>query len=164
MVRTVGFAAGLVLAALALLSWRVPASGDELGLDVRLVATPPGELLAESSEPFLAGRGLVPGGDPAEGRMTVRNVAGRRLAFRVRGLPSARGLDDLLHVELRAGDEPLARGPLGDLRRWTDRSFELDASESATLTARAWLPEAAGRGYEARILDVTVELRAGEPR
>jgi hypothetical protein len=164
MVRVVGFAAGVVLAALALLSWRVPASGDELGLDVRLVATPPGELLAESSEPFLAGRGLVPGGDPAEGRLTVRNVAGRRLAFRVRGLPSARGLDSLLRLELRAGDRTLASGPLGDLRGWTDRTFELDPREPADLTARAGLPEPAGRGYEARILDVTVELKAGEAR
>jgi hypothetical protein len=164
MVRVAGFAAGVVLAALALLSWRVPASGDELGLDLRLVATPPGELLVESSEPFLAGRGLVPGGDAAEGRLTVRNVAGRRLAFSVRGLPSARGLDGLLYLELRADDRRLASGPLGDLRAWTDRSFELEASESADLTARAWLPEDAGPGYEARILDVTVELRAEDPR
>lgn len=164
MVRVAAFAAGVVLAALALLSWRVPASGEELGLDVRLVATPPGELLVEQTGTFLSGRGLTAGGQVVKGRLTVRNVAGRRLAFQVRGLPSTRRLDRLLRVELRAGGRRLASGPLGDLRAWTERAFELDASETGALTARAWLPEAAGRGYEGRILDVTVELRAGEPR
>jgi hypothetical protein len=164
MVRGAGFAAGLVLAALALLSWRVPASGEELGLDVRLVAMPPGELLVEQTGPFVSGRALTPGGRAAEGSLTVRNIAGRRLAFRVRGLPSARGVDRILQVELRVGGRRLASGPLGDLRAWTGRSFELDASETAALTARAWLPEGTGRGWAGRILDVTVELRAGEPR
>jgi hypothetical protein len=159
--RRIGLAVGLVLALAAVLSWRIPAEGAGLGADARFVAVPPGELTLEPSGAFLSARRLRPG-DGADGRLSVRNIAGAPVAVRVRGLPSARDLDRLLTVELEAGGARLFRGPLGDLREWT-RPVVLDRGEARAIEARARLSEAAGTRAAGAEVDVTVELSV-EPR
>jgi hypothetical protein len=78
----------------------------------------------------------------------------------LRGLPSNDDLDHLMRLELRSGGRVLAGGTLGELRSWSTSSLELGRSQRAKIEARMWLPPAAARGYEGRITDVTLELRA----
>jgi hypothetical protein len=159
MVRWAGVAVGATLAALALLSWRIPHSGGALGADVQFVATPSGELATSPSGAFLSARRLLPGGRPGTGDLRVDNVAGRPLAVRLRLLPSDPGLDRELRVELRGGDRTI-EAPLARLRSLTASVLHLRPRQTRRLRVRAWVPRSAGPGYEGRIAEVTVDLRA----
>lgn len=159
MTKWIGLTVGLAMAVVLLTSWRVPATSGTLGADVQLVATPPGELTLEPSGAFLQGNGLAAGGAAGTGRLELRNITGRTLAVSVRLLPSAADLDRALHVELGDAGGPVARGPLGKLRRWSLRTIHVGPGESKRLDARASIAQGAAN-YEGRIVDVTVELRA----
>jgi hypothetical protein len=162
-VRAAGLLVGLCLAALAVLSWRVPAQGTPLGADVAFVATPSGELELSPSGRFLSARSLSPGGGSISGELRVRNQTGGALALRPRALPSTRELDRLVVVELSAGPRRLYRGRLGGLRGGSRHRFRLASGASTTLSARAWIAGDAGPGWRGRIADVQLELRgAGE--
>ena len=87
--RRLGLAVGLLIALVAVLSWRVDSEGAGLGAELRMTAVPPGELVVEPSSPFLVGRGLQPGGDGATGELRVRNISPRPVEVQVRALPSA---------------------------------------------------------------------------
>lgn len=158
--RRAAFVIGFAVAAIVLLSWRIPAASGELGADVRFVALPVGEVAVEPAGAIASGRALEPGQGRAVGRLTLVNVAGGPLTVRVRGLPSTRELDRLLHVELRSGDRTLARGPLSRLRAWSEGSVVIQRAGRADIDARAWLPAGVRGAYEGRAVDVTLELRA----
>jgi hypothetical protein len=163
-VRAAGLLVGLGLAALAVLSWRIPAQHTPLGADVAFLATPSGELELSPNGRFLSARSLSPGGRAASGELRVRNQTGRALAVRPRALPSTRELDQLVVVELSAGPQRLYRGRLGGLRGPSRHRFRLASGGSTTLSTRVWIPRDVGPGWRGRIADVQLELRGGGGR
>jgi hypothetical protein len=152
--RRVGLAVGLLLAAVAVLSWRIGAEGAPLGTAVSFLAAPPGELTAAPAGEFVSARGLEPG-ETARGRLQLRNVAGGRVEVRLRARPSARELDRPLMVRLQAAGRTVFRGRLGSLRAWT-RALTIPRGEVRSLDVRAWL----ARPAVGASVDVTIELRA----
>jgi hypothetical protein len=159
MSKWIGLAAGLAAAVVLLSTWQVPATGGTLGADVKLVATPPGELTLKPAGMLLSGSGLVAGGAAATGRLELRNITARKLWVRVRMLPSAADLDRVLRVESEDAGSPVAIGPLGKLRRWSRRRIAIEPGESRRVDVRVFVVRGAS-DYEGRIVDVTVELRA----
>src|SRR5687767_10104217 len=83
-IRTAGIATGLAVAALLVLAFRVPASGQGLGAGVRIVAAAPGELHVPDGGAVLAARGLMPGGRSVRGTLPVRNVTRGPVNVRLR--------------------------------------------------------------------------------
>ena len=83
-IRTAGIATGLALAALLVLTFRVPASSELLGAGVRVTAMAPGELHVPSSGAFLKVGKLTPGGEPARASLPLRNVTRGPVDVRVR--------------------------------------------------------------------------------
>jgi hypothetical protein len=145
--------------------WSIPSSGPALGAEVRIAAVPTGETSVSRVDPFLVGRKLRPGGrGSARGSVSVTNVAGIGRALRLRALPSAADLDDLLELSVSAGSKPLYLGALGGLRAWTKRTLTLASGAHARLAVRAWLRSGARHGYAGRIEDVRLELRSEAPR
>ena len=154
-----GLTVGLAVAVALVVTWRVPATSGTLGADVKLVATPPGELTLKPAGAFLEGRRLTAGGAAATGRLELRNITARTLAVRVRLLPSVADLDGALRIELEDAGRPVAIGRLGGLRRASRPALRIGPGESRRLDARAFVIRRAG-DYEGRMVDVTVELRA----
>jgi hypothetical protein len=161
--RLVGLVLGLAVAAVGLRAWPVSTAGGTLGADFRMLAGPTGELEVTPHGPFLVATDLRPGTPPAEGSLAVRNQTGTRVSVQVRALPSEPDLDQLVVVEVTAGETRLVEGVLGGLRTCPQCSFSLASGERTTLRARAWLPETVGDGYEGRIVDVGLELTAEKP-
>jgi hypothetical protein len=151
---------GFVLVAAALWSWRIPPAGGALGTTVRFVASPPGEIAVTSSGDFAVGRGLQPGSVAARGGLALANVSARPQSVRIRALPSSADLDDRLQVTLKAGRWTLVSGRLGDLRTWSTSAIVLPPRTRIALRTEAWLPRSVHDGYEAREVDVTVEIKA----
>lgn len=159
--KWIGIAAGLMLAAVLVLSWRVPAEGRPLAADMRLVALPAGEIAVEPGGVFLSGQDLSAGGRRAHGAVALRNVTGHPLDVRLRLVPSSRGLDRAVRLRLRAEGQPIATGPLGTLRDWSARSLRLAPGGDTILRASAWIPAgAAARTGGGQTVEVTTELRA----
>jgi hypothetical protein len=164
LVRAAGLLVGLGLAALAVLSWRVPAQGTPLGADLAFVAAPSGEFELSPIGRFLSARSLAPGGSAASGELRVRNQTGATLALRPGAVPSTRELDRLVMVDLSVRGRPLYRGRLGGLRGGGRNRFRLASGATTTLSARAWIPGDAGPGWRGRIVDVQLELRGAGGR
>jgi hypothetical protein len=156
-IRWASFATGVVIALAVLAAYRVPPGGAALGAEVRVAATPSGELEVSSNAPFVVATGLHPDGARRSGEVEVRNSAGRALAFRVRALPSIRDLDRSLVVSVEADGKTIYTGPLGGLRRWSHRSFRLRSGDAAEIGVQVGLPRGA-RGYRGRIADATLEF------
>jgi hypothetical protein len=152
-----GLILGLALAAALVVSWRVPEPDQTLGADLRMVAAPGGELELEPDSVFLSGRSLG-AGDRADGHLRIRNLTGRPVGVRLRGLPSSHDLDERVSAELRSGDRILARGSLGELRAWTRTPLALGPGETREIEARLSVPQHGGSGYRGRIVDVTLEF------
>ena len=157
--KWIGLTAGLAVALALLMTWRVPVTSGTLGADVKLVATPPGELSLKPVGAFLEGSGLTAGGAAATGRLELRNVTGRMLEVRLRLLPSTPDLDRVLRVELEDAGERVLSGTLRGLRDWSRRAISVAPGESRRVDARAYVARGAG-DYEGRIVDVTLEVRA----
>jgi hypothetical protein len=159
--RWLAFLAGLALAVVLVLGWRVDPGASELGLELRVIVNSTGELAVSPAGEIAVGRQLQPrtDRDRIEAKASIRNQTAQDRRVNVRGLPSSRDLDDLLLVTVRAGGRQLFRGPLGELRRPTRRSLRLESGRSARLTVSARLPEDVRSGYQARIEDLTLELR-----
>jgi hypothetical protein len=157
-----GFVAGLAVAAVLVLGWRVPAGSGELGLELRVIVHSTGELGVSPAGEVAAAGGLRPGSahDRVDARTTVTNQTSRPLLLRVRARPSSRDLDDSLTVTVRAGGRRLFRGPLGKLRSETRSGLRMAARTSVPLAISAHIPARVKTGYEARIEDLTLELRA----
>jgi hypothetical protein len=156
--RTAGIATGLALAALMVLAFQVPASGQSLGAGVRIVAVAPGELHVPTTGAFLKADGLEPGGRPGRAELPVRVVTRGSVDVRFRARTENHDLDRALHVELRAGGRTLVSTTLAGLRRWTG-SMRLKKAEERVIGVRAWI----ARGSEdtaGRRVAVGLELDA----
>jgi hypothetical protein len=143
-----------------LIAWHVPRGTGELGSDIRLVATPPGELIVKPAGAFVSTVALRPGDEPATGHMTVRNISGQAVNLRVRGLPSTGAIDRYVHVRYTSGGNVVASGTLARMRRFGGPGLDLAPREQARVDAALWLDRRVGERYKGRIVDVTVELRA----
>jgi len=154
--RGIGFLAGLSIAIAAVVAWRIPPGTGTLGTDLTIAVVPTGELDVSAPGPFVTGTGLRPGteSDAPSGSVKVRNETGSTLSFRVKVVPSIADLDRLLWIEVEAGGAQLFRGPLGDLREASERTFRLASGQKTTIGVRAWLPASVTSGYEGRIESV----------
>ena len=152
-------AAGVGLCLLALAAWRLPTSGSPPGLDLRLIAVPPGELTAEPIGVLASARAMQAGEGPVGGGIELTNIAGRRLLVRPVALASVKGLARTVRLRAVAGENPLAAGTLATLDRPHGAGLEIPARGTRQVEVSAWIP-AGESGYRGRILDVTVELRS----
>lgn len=159
--RWLAFLAGLAVAAILVLGWRADPGTGELGLELRVIVNSTGELGVSPAGELAVGRELRPrtDRDGVDARTAITNQTAQPVRVSVRGLPSSRDLDDLLAVTVHAGGRRLFRGPLGQLRSPTRRSLRLEPGRRAPLRVSARLPEDAASGYQARIEDLTIELR-----
>jgi hypothetical protein len=139
-IRTAGIATGLALAALMVLAFRVPASGQSLGAGVRMAAVAPGEVHVPTTGAFLRASGLKPGGRAARATLPVTNVTRGPLDVRLRARTKHPDLDRAVHVQLRAGGRTLASTTLAGLRHWTS-ALHLEKAEERVVRVRAWIPE-----------------------
>ena len=158
-----GIAFGLVLVALAVSTWTIPAGNGSLGADVFFSSGLTGELAVSPTGPFLHGAGLKPG-DEARGTLQLRNQTGARLAVRVRALPDRPDLDSVLRVEVYAGSKRLFSGRLGRLTHPSPGALLLAPGAQGELRFRAWLPARIKTGYEGRMASVPFELQARPAR
>lgn len=160
-VRGVGLLVGLGLTVAAVATWRVPHATGHLGSDVVIATEPTGELGISPAGPLVTANGLMPGEETAapSGAIQVRNRTGSTLFVQLRGLPSAADLDRLLWVGIDADGSRIFRGPLGDLRSWTEEALTLVPGEHTDLSVRTWLPSSVASGYQGRIETVSLEFR-----
>ena len=158
--RPSGFVLGLGAALVLVLEGQMPPGEGTLGLDLRVSASPTAELAASPQGPLLTATRLVPrtSHSAAEGTAQLTNQTGRRLAVKLRAVPSSGDLDELLVLELWADGQPLRRARLGELRRFGRERFVLESGETQSLRVRASLPSSVERGYEGRIEDVQLDL------
>ena len=163
-VRGVGLALGIALAALAVVGWRVPRGTGTLGADVQFITLATGPLDLTPVGLIASGTDLRPvPGSVASGSVLVRNVTGRAQDVRVRAIASGPDLDPLLEVSLASDSATLYSGPLGGLRTWTVRGVRLASGQAARLRLRAWLPATAAHGYQDRIETITLEWDVRSP-
>jgi hypothetical protein len=157
--KSVASAVGIGLCLLALLAARLPTAGVPPGLDLRLIAVPPGELTVSPVGVLASGRAMQ-AGDRTAGTLTVRNIAGQRLRLRLLALPSTRGGPArAVHLRATAAGAVLAEGSLAQGARSPRAGIEIPARGSRRIAIGAWLP-AGARGYRGRVLDVTLEFRS----
>jgi hypothetical protein len=157
--RRGGFALGLAAAAGGLLAARVPAAPPGLGFDLTVVPTAPKTLTLRPPGPLLTAPGLRAGGKPGEGGVTVLNPTARPEQVRVRAVPSSKGIDNVLMVELTADGRAIYRGPLGGLREPPGPPLVLESGDGVEVRLRAWLPSGA-RGWRGQIEDLTLTFDA----
>ena len=156
--RALALALGLAAAVAIVLAGRIDGSGAAAGANAVFSVSPPGELQLFTAGPLATADALAPGGPAEAGTATVRNQSGGTLRLAIRALPSAPDLDRLLQVEISAGGKLVARGPLGTLRRRHDDPVPLGPGGQRTLAVRAWLPAGAPDGWQARAVEVPLEL------
>ncbi len=136
---------------------RLPASASfTVPLTGELAVTP------APPRPLLVARALMPGGPPAVASFTVRNQTGKTLAVAFRAHATARDLDGLLRIRLRAGDAMLADTTLQGLRQGSASAVRLRSGAALAVSVQAWIPDGTN-GYEGRdvAVELTPTLRAG---
>src|SRR5262249_26766945 len=139
-VRWSGIGAGVLLAVLSILAWRVSPGTRKPGLDLTLAVEPTGELQTIPAGPGFFATGMTPAaGSSLHGTFTLRNRTGVPLSIRLRALPSTGAIDDALQVRIDAAGSTLYAGSLGALRSWSEGSFALGSGEAVTLDLAAWL-------------------------
>lgn len=154
--RLVGVALGLCLAAGFLSVTRVTAGADGLGAEMRMSASPTGELsVSPRGAPFLSAIDLRPGGH-AGGRLLVGNQTNVALAVELEAERSSEDLDDQMHLRVVADGVVTADVTLGELSDgW--RALMLPSGHQADVTFEASLVPGAGR-YQGRLVDVELRL------
>ena len=157
--RIAALVLGLLAAVAVAFNGRMPEGSGRLGLDLKLVVQPTGELAVSPSGAVIRASGLEAGTERS-GELTVRNQTAAPVDVQLRMTAAGREVDRLLWIEAASGDTTLLRGPLGHARSWTARSLRLAPGDARPLRVRVWLPEGAGSGYRGRIEDMTLELRS----
>jgi hypothetical protein len=152
-----GILLGVAIAAVALLSWRVPGGERTLGADVRMEALQTGPVGVAPLHAFLSTPSLLPG-QAVAGKLALRNQTGVPLMLRLRALPSTRDLDSLLQVRVSAGTHTLYDGGLNGLRTAGSAPLRVASARSAQLQVRAMLPSGVRSGFQGRIVDVTLQI------
>jgi hypothetical protein len=161
--KLLGIALGVVLAGAALAAWRVPGGESTLGADVRVDAVQTGEIGVSPLRPFVNASSLLPGSH-ADGAVAVRNQTGVPMRVRLRALPSTPDLDPLLRMRVDSGAQNLFTGSLGELRRAGSAAIALVPGASRRLSVRVSLPAGLRSGYQARIVDVTLQIDSARSR
>jgi hypothetical protein len=159
--RSLGLAAGVVLAVVALFVWRVPVVPSGVGASVSVKAVPTGELAVSQGDAFLRAPALIPSSPEggASARVAVTNQSPVPLAVVIRAVPSTDALDEALHLEVSAGDAIVYAGPLRGLRSWTDRVFVFMPGASQAYSVRAWIPLNARSDWRGHEVDVSLQLK-----
>jgi hypothetical protein len=157
--KLVAVTVGVGLCLIALTAWRLPTSGSPPGLDLRLIAVPPGELTVEPTGVIASERGMQAGDPAAGGHLRVVNIGGRPLRVRLIALPSDRGLGGRVRLRAASAGRTLVAGRLSSLADPKGPGLRLPARGSGRIEVSAWMPAGAS-GYRGGILDVTLELRA----
>lgn len=153
--RVVGVAVGLCLAVAVLAAGRVTAGAEGMGADLRIKASPIGELSVSTGEPFLTALDLRPGARSA-GRLLVGNQTNVDLAVTARAERSSPDLDDQVHVRIAAdGVVVVVDGTLGDVAEGVP--LVLASGQQADVTFEAALVPGADR-YQGRSVDVDLRL------
>jgi hypothetical protein len=155
--RVAGVLLGAGVALLLLIAARPSANVARLPASASFTVSLSGELevTPAPTRPFLRARTLMPGGPAAAGSVTVRNQTGKTLAVGFRAHATARDLDGLLRIRLRAGDRTLAETTLQGLRHGTTATVRLPSGAALAVSVQAWIPDGID-DYEGR--DVAVEL------
>jgi hypothetical protein len=159
--RSLGLAAGVVLAVVALFVWRVPVVPTGVGASVTVKAVPTGELAVSQHEPFLRAPALIPssasGG--ASAQVVVTNQSPETLAVMLRAVPSTDALDEILHVEVSARGAVVYSAPLQGLRTWTNRVLVFSSGASQAFTVRTWIPVDAVSGWRGNDVEISLQLK-----
>jgi hypothetical protein len=163
LVRPLGLVLGVLLAAACLAAWRVPSGQKTLGAAVNVEALQTGAIGVLPLHPFVNAPSLLPGRS-ASGKVTLRNQTGVPMAVRLKALPSTHDLDSLLQIDLRSGSRELYDGSLGDLRASGSQPLRLAAGASGPVAVRVSLPANLRTGYQARLLDITLQIASGRTR
>lgn len=154
--RPVGFVIGLMVAGVLVLDgWQAVAPHDPAAA-VRLSIAPSGMLEVSPTGAIIDELALRPAATVA-GEAQVRNITGVPLNIAFQAKSEGAELDDVLGIQLRAGDMLLFDDVVGELRGGSPQ-FQLASGHAVTVSVRAGLSdgaEAAGRSA-----DVTVELVA----
>jgi hypothetical protein len=160
--RSLGLAAGVVLAVAALLVWQVPTVPVGSGATVSFKAVPSGELAVSQAGTFLRAPALIPSspGRGASAELVVANQSPANLAVTLRALPETSNLDDALQVKVSAGDTTVYSGPLGGLRSWSDRVLVFAPGASQLFAVKAWIPLTVASGWRGQKVDVSLQLMA----
>ena len=153
--RPAGFALGVVVAALALTTWRVPGGAGALGVEVSVAARTHGALGVSPPDPFVVAGPLRPG-DVASGTFMARNDTASARSVRASLSTSPPGVEALF-VRVSAGPEVLLEGPLGAPRPGA-HAFALGAGESRPVEVQVWLAATAGDALAGRAVAVTVAV------
>lgn len=164
-VRRAGFLLGFAAMAALLLGTRMPPPPHGLGLDLTVVPAGPERLTLKPAGPVLTASGMKAGGEPASGGISVVNAFDHAQAIRVRALPESHALDTALKVDVTLDGARLYRGPLGGLRRGSERRVRVESGNAAALKMQVWVP-AGATGWRGRIEDLNLALesaRATEP-
>lgn len=159
--KWIGAAAGIMLAAALVLSWKVPAEGRPLPAEVSVRADPSGELELRPAGDFLSAPRLRVGGRAASGTLLLHNITPVTLAVRVRLEPSSSALDRALLVRLDGDGRQLVAARLGALRRWSARALTIRPGRSAVLRVRVSLPAApSAAAAGGQDVDIEADFRA----
>jgi hypothetical protein len=141
LIRALALTAGLAVASVALLAWRIPASRNAPGTDVAFVADGGGELRLTPPGRFGLAHDLRPGGPAARATLRVANAADRPLEVTV----TARRGPDRASRALRV--------------RVTPARLRLSRRGSARVAVSARLSPRAGGDLRARQGTVKLSLR-----
>jgi hypothetical protein len=163
LVRPLGLLLGVVLAATALASWRVPGGQRSLGADVQVEALQTGAIGITPLHPFLSKPSLLPG-KSADGAVTLRNQTGVPMSVRLHAMPSTRDLDSLLRVRVSDARGVLYDGNLGGLRTAGTTPLRLAGGQSDKLNLHASLPSSVRSGFQGRIVDITLQINSARTR
>jgi hypothetical protein len=144
--KRLGILLGVALAGAALLAWRVQGGSGTLGANVRVDAVQTGSVGVAPLSPFIDVSSLLPG-HSASGRVRLRNQTGVTLRVRLTPHPSAPDLDGLLRIAIGGG-----------------RVLRLAPGEMRSLRVTVSLPAGLRAGYEARIVDVTLQIHSARMR
>jgi hypothetical protein len=159
--RSLGLAAGVVLAVVALAVWHFPTAPTGAGAAVSFTASPSGELAVSQAGAFLTTPALIPSSPSggASGQVVVTNQSPVVLAVQVRALPRTDDLDDALHVKVSAGKAVVYRGPLGGLHAWSNRVLVFASGASQIFTVQTWIPVTVDAGWRGQRADVSFQLK-----
>jgi hypothetical protein len=157
-IRSLGLVLGVTVAAIAVVSSRIPAGTGVLGADIILASAPTGELNVTPTGPFLTATNLTPSSPASSGSIAVFNQTGSSLDVAVRGLPSSTDMDKIMLVQVAADGTSIYDGTLGGFRDWTTKTISLASGQTTHLTLRTWLDPRSGEAWSGRITQVGIEF------
>ena len=153
---------GVVLAAIALVGWRVDGGLNPPPADVALLVAPSLDIAIATttgSDEAVALRATDSELGVARA-FEIRNATGGKLDLRLQAIPATGELDESLNVRVMTGGATLFEGSLGQLRAGTP-AFALESHETSDLQILAWIPSTAtdeswgGRSEQVKLEIVT---------